>query len=143
MEGAALKYISSIIGDVMTVFDPVELSHLMVEFVRNVAKDRLIKTKMTCIDQIIQTDLFKLPECRHILLPALLQHTRELMEGREEMEICVNVLSHIMDQLWAPEIGPIEADITVTMKTILRTVIQSVIGMDRTSKLVKHKSDVM
>ena len=35
--------------------------HLMVEFIGNVAKDRLVKTKMTCIDQIIQTDLFKLP----------------------------------------------------------------------------------
>ena len=32
--------------------------------------------------------------------------------------------------------GPIEADVTVIMKTCLRTVIQSVIGMDRSSTLV-------
>ncbi|XP_076471351.1 dedicator of cytokinesis protein 1-like isoform X3 [Babylonia areolata] len=137
VQGAALKYISFIIRDVMTVFDPVELSQLMVDFIGNVAKDRLIKTRMTCIDQIIQTDLFKLPECRRVLLPAMLQHTRELLENREEMDSCVNVLSHILSQLWGPDIGPIETDITVIMKTILRTVIQAVIGMDRSSTLVK------
>lgn len=36
-------------------------SKLMVEFIEKVPKDRLIKTKMLCIDQIIQTELFKLP----------------------------------------------------------------------------------
>ncbi|KAL8560337.1 hypothetical protein ACOMHN_006068 [Nucella lapillus] len=142
VQGAALKYISAIIGDVMTVFSPVELSGLMVEFIGNVAKDRLIKTRMTCIDQIIQTDLFKLPECRKVLLPALLKHTREFMENREEMDSCVVVLSHILTQLWGPDIGPIETDVTEIMKTSLRTVIQSVIGMDRSSTLVKTSRKV-
>ncbi|XP_070212219.1 dedicator of cytokinesis protein 1-like isoform X7 [Littorina saxatilis] len=137
VQGAALKYISFIINDVMTVFDAAELSHLMVEFIGNVAKDRLIKTKMMCIDQIIQTDLFKHPGCRHVLLPAMLAHTRELMESRDEMESCVNVLSHIMSQLWGHDIGPSEADVTAIMNITLRTIIQSVIGMDRSSTLVE------
>ncbi|PVD30241.1 hypothetical protein C0Q70_09503 [Pomacea canaliculata] len=103
VQGAALKFISFIIGDVMRVFDPVELSKLMVEFIEKVPKDRLIKTKMLCIDQIIQTELFKLPDGR----------------------------------------GPVEADVTALMRSVLRTVIQSVISIDRTSKLVENCVAVM
>ncbi|XP_025093618.1 LOW QUALITY PROTEIN: dedicator of cytokinesis protein 1-like [Pomacea canaliculata] len=139
VQGAALKFISFIIGDVMRVFDPVELSKLMVEFIEKVPKDRLIKTKMLCIDQIIQTELFKLPACRAVLLPAMLEHTRVLMEAKDEMESCIMVLSHIVDQLWSPDFGPVEADVTALMRSVLRTVIQSVISIDRTSKLVTKR----
>ncbi|BFY99041.1 hypothetical protein BsWGS_02080 [Bradybaena similaris] len=142
VQGAALKYMSTIIGDVMRVFDPTELSHLLVQFIGNVPPERLTKQKMKCIDQIIQTDLFSLPQCRVILLPPFLQHTHDLMENSEEMEDCISILSHIMDRLW-PCSDSRDLDITILMEKILRTVIQAVIKMDQSSKQVqtiKNKS---
>ncbi|XP_059148668.1 dedicator of cytokinesis protein 1-like isoform X3 [Physella acuta] len=142
VQGAALKYISSIIGDVMTIFDPIELSLLLVQFIDNVPPERLTKQKMKCIDQIIQTDLFNLPACRQVLLPPFLQHTHFLMEHNEEMEECISILSHIMDRLWTYEASR-DQDTTILIDKILRTVIQSVIGMDQSSKqtqTIKTKS---
>ncbi|XP_041370196.1 dedicator of cytokinesis protein 1-like isoform X4 [Gigantopelta aegis] len=136
VQGAALKYISSIIAEVITVFDPLELSHLMVQFINSVPKDRLTRQKMKCVDDLIHTALFKMQDCRLVLLGPILQHTMVLMEHNEEMEDCINVMSDIMATLWAPENGPSESDLYVIMQTILRTVIQSVIGMDRNSKIV-------
>ncbi|XP_071089559.1 dedicator of cytokinesis protein 1-like isoform X4 [Haliotis cracherodii] len=139
IQGAALKYMSATITDIMTVFDPVELSHILVQFINNVPKDRLTRQKMKCIDDIIHTELFKLPECRLVLLAPILEHTQLLMENKEEMEDCVTVLSDIMHILWTPSPGTHEADISVIEKVILRTVIQSVIGMDRSSKQANRR----
>ncbi|KAH9503217.1 Dedicator of cytokinesis protein 1 [Bulinus truncatus] len=133
VQGAALKYMSSVIGDVITVFDKIELSHLLVQFINNVPPDRLTKQKMKCIDQIIQSDLFIEPACRQVLLPPFLQHTHDLMEHNEEMEECISILSHIMDRLWSYE-GSRDVDTTILVEKILRTVIQAVIGMDQSSK---------
>ncbi|CAL1526733.1 unnamed protein product [Lymnaea stagnalis] len=142
VQGAALKYMSAIIGDVITVFDPIELSNLLVQFINNVPADRLTKQKMKCIDQVIQTDLFKIPACRQVLLPQFLHHTHVLMEHNDEMEECISILSHIMDRLWSCE-GSRDVDTGILVDKILRTVIQSVIGMDQSSKqtqTIKTKS---
>ncbi|GFO14588.1 dedicator of cytokinesis protein 1 [Plakobranchus ocellatus] len=135
VQGAALKYVPLVIGDVMTVFDPVELSHLLVQFLHNVPPERLAKQKMKCIDQIIQTDLFTLPQCRQVLLPPFLQCTHDLMEESEEMEECISILGHIMDRLWYCDSSR-DLDITILVDKILRTVIKSVIGMDQSTKQV-------
>ncbi|RUS91929.1 hypothetical protein EGW08_000331, partial [Elysia chlorotica] len=131
VQAAALKYMPLVIGDVMSVFNPVELSHLLIQFLHNVPPERLTKQKMKCIDQIIQTELFSLPQCRQVLLPPFLQQTNELMENKEEMEDCISILGHIMDRLWSCEVN---LDITILVDKILRTVIQSVIGLDQSSK---------
>ncbi|XP_012940011.1 dedicator of cytokinesis protein 1 isoform X2 [Aplysia californica] len=136
VQGAALKYMSSVIGDVITVFDPVELSQLLVQFVDNVPPERLTKQKMKCIDSIIQTDLFTLPRCRYVLLPAFLQHTHKLMEANQEMEECVSMLSHTMVRLWNCDSSR-DVDISLLMEKVLRTVIQAVINMDQSMKQVQ------
>ncbi|GFR93576.1 dedicator of cytokinesis protein 5 [Elysia marginata] len=133
VQGAALKYMPLVIGDVMTVFNPVELSDLLIQFLHNVPPERLTKQKMKCIDQIIQTELFSLPQCRQVLLPPFLQQTHELMEKKEEMEDCISILGHIMDRLWSCESSR-DLEITILVDKILRTVIQSVIGLDQSSK---------
>ncbi|XP_055899924.1 dedicator of cytokinesis protein 1-like isoform X3 [Biomphalaria glabrata] len=133
VQGAALKYMSCVIGDVITVFDKIELSHLLVQFINNVPLERLTKQKMKCIDQIILSDLFIEPACRQVLLPSFLQHTHALMEHNDEMEECISILSHIMDRLWSYE-GSRDVDTSIMVEKILRTVIQAVIGMDQSSK---------
>lgn len=53
-----------------------------------------------------------------------------------QVELCVKILSDIMELLFRRDIGPTGADIKEIMLTILRTVIQTTIAMDRESPLV-------
>ncbi|ESO92727.1 hypothetical protein LOTGIDRAFT_232874 [Lottia gigantea] len=136
IQGAALKYISSIVADVITVFDPIELSTLMVQFIANVPRDRLSRQKMKCINDLVHTDLFKRSDCRPVLITAIFQHTKTMMDRGVEVEECIDVLSDIMHCLYQPQTGLHESDISIVTREILRTVIQTAIGMDRKSKAV-------
>eukprot|EP00105_Crassostrea_gigas_P042991 XP_019927139.1 PREDICTED: dedicator of cytokinesis protein 1 isoform X1 [Crassostrea gigas] len=133
-QGSALKYMCATIPDILKVFDAVELSHLMVEFINNVPKERLTKQKLKCIDDLVHSKLFVLPECRLILLPMMLQHTRVLMEQKEEIEDCIEVLSNILNLTFSRDMDKYEEDISLITKMSLRTVIQACINLDKTSK---------
>ncbi|XP_064601988.1 dedicator of cytokinesis protein 1-like isoform X2 [Liolophura sinensis] len=151
VQGAALKYMCSTVSLVMTVFDPLELSHLLVDFIDNVLvdfidnvpRDRLTHQKMTCVDDLVHTELFKLADCRAVLLPKMLQMTKELMERDEESELCARILSDIMHHLHSPQTSPHDSDIEIVMLQILRTVIQTVIATDRCSSLTGHYVAIM
>ncbi|XP_056005673.1 dedicator of cytokinesis protein 1-like isoform X3 [Ostrea edulis] len=136
-QGSALKYICATIPDILKVFDAVELSHLMVEFINNVPKERLTKQKLKCIDDLVHSKLFRPPGCRLILLPMMLQHTRTLMEQSEEVEDCIDVLSHILDLAFPRDTScqtSNDEDISLIAGMSLRTVIQACIKLDKSSK---------
>jgi dedicator of cytokinesis protein 1 len=53
-----------------------------------------------------------------------------------QVELCVKILSDIMELLFRNDIGSTVGDIKEIMLTVLRTVIQTTIAMDRESPLV-------
>nr|XP_022344054.1 dedicator of cytokinesis protein 1-like isoform X2 [Crassostrea virginica] len=142
-QGSALKYMCATIPDILKVFDAVELSHLMVEFINNVPKERLTKQKLKCIDDLVHSKLFAMPECRLILLPMMLQHTRTLMEQQEEMEDCIEVLSNILNLTFSKEMVSHDDDVSIIAKMSLRTVIQACIRLDKTSKEAKEAKEAI
>lgn len=52
------------------------------------------------------------------------------------MELCVKILSDILELLFRTDVGSTMHDITEIMLRILRTVIQTLITMDRENPLV-------
>lgn len=63
------------------------------------------------------------------------------------MELCIKILSDILELLFQENVGPTKSDVTEIMLTVLRTVIQSHINMDRESpyavnKLVLQKNNI-
>ena len=66
-------------------------------------KNRLRIQKIKCIEDLVQTDLFRLPECRDILLPTMLKHIHDMMESQDDRIPCIKVLSNIMDALFSPQ----------------------------------------
>ncbi|WAR21521.1 DOCK2-like protein [Mya arenaria] len=76
--------------------------HLFVEFLDHVPPNRLKIQKIKCIEDLVQTPLFSMQECREVMLPMMLGHIRDLMEAQDEMSACIKVLSHIMDTLFTP-----------------------------------------
>ncbi|GAB6025462.1 Dedicator of cytokinesis protein 5 [Chamberlinius hualienensis] len=144
VQAACLKYFPSAISDIITVFDAKEMSFLLVYFINNVPPDRLIQMKLYCIQEIIHGDLFKRPDCRAILLPEIIQfHIGRHMEQGEEMELCVTILSDIMDELHLQRVGETSSDVSVVMTKIFRTVVQKVISSNPEEPLMGNLVAVM
>uniref|UniRef100_A0A1I8NGF6 Signaling protein n=1 Tax=Musca domestica TaxID=7370 RepID=A0A1I8NGF6_MUSDO len=83
-EGALLKNLHIIATDLMQVFDPVRLSIVIVNILKQFPPRRLTQSKMGCIKDFVDSKLFHLPECRAILLPVFCNHIKDRLESKEE-----------------------------------------------------------
>ncbi|KAM7361679.1 dedicator of cytokinesis protein myoblast city isoform 1-T2 [Cochliomyia hominivorax] len=83
-EGALLKNLHIIATDLMQVFDPVRLSIVIVNILKQFPPRRLTQSKMGCIKDFVDSKLFYLPECRAILLPVFCNHIKDRLESKEE-----------------------------------------------------------
>ncbi|XP_014489472.1 PREDICTED: dedicator of cytokinesis protein 1 isoform X4 [Dinoponera quadriceps] len=63
--------------------------------------------------------------------------------GREEVELCVKILSDILELTFRKNIGSTVSDVKEIMMTALRTIIQTVISIDRENPLVGNLVSVM
>ncbi|XP_058798317.1 dedicator of cytokinesis protein 1 isoform X2 [Phymastichus coffea] len=61
----------------------------------------------------------------------------------EEVELCVKILSDVLDLTFRRDVGSTASDIKEIMLTALRTIIQTVISMDRENPLVGNLVSVM
>lgn len=57
----------------------------MVDLINNIPHGRLIQSKMTCIKDLVDTKLFKIPDCRAVLLPVFCQQIKDKLENKEEV----------------------------------------------------------
>lgn len=55
------------------------------EIITEIAPGRLTQSKMICIKELIDSKLFKMPECRQILLPVFCQQIKDKLESKEEV----------------------------------------------------------
>ncbi|XP_039295839.1 dedicator of cytokinesis protein 1 [Nilaparvata lugens] len=148
IQGACLKYLPSTIPDIITVFNPIQLSSLLMDLVNNVPSGRLTKQKMMTISDIVHSKLFLDAECRTVMLPVIMARIRELLELHDEysqrqVELCVKILSDIMDLLFKQDPLTTTRDISEIMLSMLRTVIQTTIKMNRESHLIGNLVAVM
>ncbi|XP_033633193.1 dedicator of cytokinesis protein 1-like isoform X1 [Asterias rubens] len=128
-QGAAMKYLPSVLTDTLEMLEPKELAILVKEFLVSLPPDRLVKQKMDCIKDIVRGELFRRRDCRAVLLPMTTMFLKKLLTKKEDMRQVSEVLSEILDTLWRKDIGPTHGDISEVMHSLLRTVIQSVIFM--------------
>ncbi|XP_058117001.1 dedicator of cytokinesis protein 1 [Anopheles coustani] len=90
-QGAMLKYLHIIASDLMQVYDPVKLSQKIVDIIMNVPPGRLNQSKMTCIKDVVDSKLFKLPQCRAILLPVFCRQIKDKLESKEEGDFMFDI----------------------------------------------------
>ncbi|XP_076266832.1 dedicator of cytokinesis protein myoblast city isoform X3 [Rhynchophorus ferrugineus] len=171
-QGACLKYLPTIIPEILLVFDRCEFSYLLCDFLKQLPPNRLTKQKMMTINDVVHSKLFQYPECRHVLLPMITEQIKCLIEIKEEgvvqrqdgrrqnksvakvaqllgttkhlvtehvghteevknVELCVKILSDIMELLFRKDVGSTYNDIARIIHSDLRTVIQSHIKVDK------------
>ena len=138
VQGACLKYFPFALTDILCVFNEEELSIILTELINNVPMDRLTKQKMMCVNDIVHCELFiKYADCRSILLPVINEHLRHLLQNKDEFELCIRILSDMLVVLSnGRDVGPTQNDISDIMLSLLRTVIQTFVDMDRDNPLV-------
>uniref|UniRef100_A0A8K9UP90 Dedicator of cytokinesis 1 n=1 Tax=Oncorhynchus mykiss TaxID=8022 RepID=A0A8K9UP90_ONCMY len=136
VQGAALRYVPTIVNDVKLVFDPKELSKLFTEFILKVPLGRLVKQKLNCLIDIVHSDLFTQHDCREILLPLMTEQLKFHLENQEELEACCQLLSNILEVLYRKDVGPTQWHVQIIMEKLLRTVNRTVISMGRDSPLI-------
>lgn len=62
-------------------------SKYIVEIVKKIPPGRLTQSKMICIKDLVDSKLFKLPECRAILLPVFCYQIKDKLESKEEVSV--------------------------------------------------------
>eukprot|EP00057_Strongylocentrotus_purpuratus_P006618 XP_011661092.1 PREDICTED: dedicator of cytokinesis protein 1 isoform X2 [Strongylocentrotus purpuratus] len=128
-QGAAMRFLPHIIQDTMQQFNPKELAIHLKEFILNLPPDRLVKQKLECLRDFVQSEIFKVRECRAVLLPMMTSQLNMLILKREEMKACAELFQEILDTLWQKETNCTHGDTAEVMHVLLRTVIQAVIYM--------------
>ncbi|VEN37349.1 unnamed protein product [Callosobruchus maculatus] len=130
-QGACLKYLPSTIPNILMIFDHKELSTILYDMLNNIPQGRLTKQKMMTVNEIVHSKLFLYPECRKILLPIITHQVKVLFETKEEVELCIKIMSDIMELLFRKDVGPTYNDLNEIIHANLRTIIQSHIKMER------------
>ncbi|CAL4142292.1 unnamed protein product, partial [Meganyctiphanes norvegica] len=85
IQAHCLKYITATISDTITNFDPLAMSFILVQMLDNLDPKRIPKQKLTTLNEIIHSELFKIRECRQILLPSFVEHIKNLVAANEEV----------------------------------------------------------
>uniref|UniRef100_A0A665TXY5 Dedicator of cytokinesis 5 n=1 Tax=Echeneis naucrates TaxID=173247 RepID=A0A665TXY5_ECHNA len=141
IKGAILKYLPSIINDIQTVFDPVELSILLAKFIESIPDSQLVRQKLGCMCKMVESDLFRQPDCRDVLLPLVTDQLSGQLDdhsSKPDYEACVQLLSTVLDNLDRKDVGPTRGHVQLIMERLLRRVNRTVISMDRSSPLIGH-----
>ncbi|XP_029018297.1 dedicator of cytokinesis protein 5 isoform X1 [Betta splendens] len=141
IKGAILKYLPNIINDIQTVFDPVELSVLLAKFIESIPDSQLVRQKLGCMCKMVESDLFKHPDCRDVLLPLVTDQLSGQLDdhsSKPDHEACVQLLGTVLDSLGRKDVGPTRGHVQLIMERLLRRVNRTVISMDRSSPLIGH-----
>ncbi|MFT7796902.1 dedicator of cytokinesis protein 5 [Arapaima gigas] len=141
IKGAILKYLPTVVNDIHHVFDPVELSILLTKFIESIPDTQLVRQKLGFMCKMVESDLFKQPECRDVLLPMLTDQLSGQLDDhshKPDYEACAQLLSTLLDCLDRRDVGPTRAHVQMIMERLLRRVNRTVINMSRTSPLIGH-----
>ncbi|KPP73966.1 dedicator of cytokinesis protein 5-like [Scleropages formosus] len=141
IKGAILKYLPTIINDILHAFDPVELSVLLTKFIESIPDTQLVRQKLGFMCKMVESELFRQPECRDVLLPMLTDQLSGQLDDhshKPDYEACVQLLSTLLDCLDRKDVGPTRTHVQVIVERLLRRVNRTVINMSRTSPLISH-----
>ncbi|EMP29834.1 Dedicator of cytokinesis protein 2 [Chelonia mydas] len=130
-QGAALKYLPSILEDVFGIFDSSVLGCLLRDFIGNLPPLQLLKQKLQSLTDIVNSKIFQSYECREMLLHTTIPILRELIEKGEEEEACIELLSNILEVLYKAQKRKVKGHVQMILEQLLRTVNRRVIVLDQ------------
>lgn len=152
-QGAALKYLPSILEDVFGIFDASMLGVLLRDFIGNLQPQRLLRQKLQSLTDIVNSKVFQSYECRDLLLRMAVPVLQDLIERGEEEDACVELLSTILEVLYMAqkraeedrhrersnsELVKVKRHVQLILERLLHTVNRRVIVLERDNSLRSH-----
>ncbi|XP_015705676.1 dedicator of cytokinesis protein 2-like [Coturnix japonica] len=152
-QGAALKYLPSILEDVFGIFDASMLGVLLRDFIGNLQPQRLLRQKLQSLTDIVNSKVFQSYECRDLLLRMAVPLLQDLIERGEEEDACVELLSTILEVLYVAqkraeedrhrersnsELVKVKRHVQLILERLLHTVNRRVIVLERDNSLRSH-----
>uniref|UniRef100_A0A673LU14 Dedicator of cytokinesis protein 5-like n=1 Tax=Sinocyclocheilus rhinocerous TaxID=307959 RepID=A0A673LU14_9TELE len=141
IKGAILKYLPTIINDLQKVFDAVELSVQLAKFIESIPDFQMVRQKLGCLVKIVESNLFKQPDCRDVLLPLITDQLSGQLDdnsNKPDLEACVQLLSTVLDMLDCKDVGPTSAHVKLIVDRLLRRVNRTVINLSLDSPFIGH-----
>ncbi|XP_026124948.1 dedicator of cytokinesis protein 5-like [Carassius auratus] len=141
IKGAILKYLPTIINDLQKVFDAVELSVQLAKFIESIPEFQMVRQKLGCLVKIVESNLFKQPDCRDVLLPLITDQLSGQLDDRSnkpDLEACVQLLSTVLDMLDCKDMGPTSGHVKLIVDRLLRRVNRTVINLSLDSPFIGH-----
>uniref|UniRef100_A0A8C2AWS1 Dedicator of cytokinesis 5 n=1 Tax=Cyprinus carpio TaxID=7962 RepID=A0A8C2AWS1_CYPCA len=141
LQGAILKYLPTIINDLQKVFDAVELSVQLAKFIESIPEFQMVRQKLGCLVKIVESNLFKQPDCRDVLLPLITDQLSGQLDdnsNKPDLEACVQLLSTVLDMLDCKDVGPTCGHVKLIVDRLLRRVNRTVINLSLDSPFLGH-----
>ncbi|NP_001103482.1 dedicator of cytokinesis protein 5 [Danio rerio] len=141
IKGAILKYLPTIINDLQKVFDAVELSVQLSKFIESIPDFQMVRQKLGCLVKIVESNLFKQPDCRDVLLPLITDQLSGQLDdnsNKPDLEACVQLLSTVLDMLDCKNVGPTSGHVKLIVDRLLRRVNRTVINLSLDSPYIGH-----
>uniref|UniRef100_A0A671KJN6 Dedicator of cytokinesis protein 5-like n=1 Tax=Sinocyclocheilus anshuiensis TaxID=1608454 RepID=A0A671KJN6_9TELE len=141
IKAAILKYLPTIINDLQKVFDAVELSVQLAKFIESIPDFQMVRQKLGCLVKIVESNLFKQPDCRDVLLPLITDQLSGQLDdnsNKPDLEACVQLLSTVLDMLDCKDVGPTSTHVKLIVDRLLRRVNRTVINLSLDSPFIGH-----
>ncbi|KAF6017550.1 mbc [Bugula neritina] len=146
IQGAVLKFLPGVIPDLVRdkAMDRNELASLLIQMIQNVPKDRLSNQKLVFILDIVNSPLFKFAEPRQMLLLVIVEHVDIVISNQsKELDVCAKIVADIVHQTCTIPSAREDLRLLFKERDLLRTIIQTVINMDRSSSLAQDYTAIM
>ncbi|XP_067937845.1 dedicator of cytokinesis protein 1-like [Watersipora subatra] len=146
IQGAALKFMPGIIPDMVNekAMDRTELAGFFILMIQNIPQERLSKQKLVCILDIVNSPLFKFTEPRQKLMEMMVEHINdEISSSTKDPDICAKIIADMVHQTYTINSAREDLKLLFRPKDLLRTIIQSVITMDRKNELAQDYTAIM
>uniref|UniRef100_A0A8C1H256 Dedicator of cytokinesis 5 n=1 Tax=Cyprinus carpio carpio TaxID=630221 RepID=A0A8C1H256_CYPCA len=100
-----LRWVLALIGSQKYFhFAYISLSHSvqLAKFIESIPEFQMVRQKLGCLVKIVESNLFKQPDCRDVLLPLITDQLSGQLDdnsNKPDLEACVQLLSTVLDML--------------------------------------------
>uniref|UniRef100_A0A673HND7 Dedicator of cytokinesis protein 5-like n=1 Tax=Sinocyclocheilus rhinocerous TaxID=307959 RepID=A0A673HND7_9TELE len=119
----------------------------LAKFTESIPDFQMVRQKLGCLVKIVESNLFKLPDCRDVLLPLITDQLSGQLDdnsNKPDLEACVQLLSTVLDMLDCKDVGPTSGHVKLIVDRLLRRVNRTVINLSLDSPfIVRHRHDFL
>uniref|UniRef100_A0A8C1AIZ7 Dedicator of cytokinesis 5 n=1 Tax=Cyprinus carpio carpio TaxID=630221 RepID=A0A8C1AIZ7_CYPCA len=119
----------------------------LAKFIESIPDFQMVRQKLGCLVKIVESNLFKQPDCRDVLLPLITDQLSGQLDdnsNKPDLEACVQLLSTVLDMLDCKDVGPTSGHVKLIVDRLLRRVNRTVINLSLDSPfIVRHRHDFL